>query len=155
MGMDVYGKRPADETGRYFRNNVWWWHPLADYCMTVAPDIAEQCQCWHSNDGAGLNGNAAVALANALQAEIDSGRCAAYAAIREAELTALPSEPCDLCDGTGKRKPAPARGAGGVICNNCDGTGSVRPWETRYPFAVENVREFVAFLRECGGFEIC
>ena len=24
-----------------------------------------------------------------------------------------------------------------------------------YPFAVENVQEFVTFLRGCGGFKIC
>jgi hypothetical protein len=35
------------------------------------------------------------------------------------------------------------------------GTGYVRPDCTDYPFSIENVKEFVAFLKECGGFEIC
>jgi hypothetical protein len=34
MGMDVYG-----ESGNYFRNNVWWWRPLANYCQAIAPHI--------------------------------------------------------------------------------------------------------------------
>jgi hypothetical protein len=29
MGMDVYGKEPKSDKGEYFRNNVWWWRPLA------------------------------------------------------------------------------------------------------------------------------
>jgi hypothetical protein len=31
----------------------------------------------------------------------------------------------------------------------------VRPWENCYPQDEENVRAFVAFLKACGGFEIC
>jgi hypothetical protein len=94
-----------------------------------------------------------------LQNEVDSGQCEAYANIREAMLAAKPNEPCHLCEGTGVRKPIPEWGAGdltkgGLKCNACDGTGSVRPWDTQYPFSVENVREFIAFLRECDGFEI-
>jgi hypothetical protein len=50
MGMSVYG-----ETGAYFQNSVWSWHPLADYVEEVAPDIAGQCRYWHSNDGDGLS----------------------------------------------------------------------------------------------------
>ena len=38
MGMDVIGLKPTSKEGEYFRNNVWWWGPLADYCMEVAPD---------------------------------------------------------------------------------------------------------------------
>ena len=35
MGMDVYGIAPTSERGEYFRNNVWWWRPLWDYCCEV------------------------------------------------------------------------------------------------------------------------
>ena len=55
MGMDVYGRNPTTKQGEYFRNNVWWWHPLADYCTSVAPDITAQCNSWHHNDGDGLD----------------------------------------------------------------------------------------------------
>lgn len=79
MGMDVYGKKPMSEKGEYFRNNVWWWHPLADYCVHVASDICEACQYWHSNDGCGLDAEDAMQLAEILQGELDSGNCDAYA----------------------------------------------------------------------------
>jgi hypothetical protein len=71
----------------------------------------------------------------------------------------MPDEPCDICAGTGVRKPEPHCGAGdlkegGIKCNGCKGEGYVRPWASHYPFSTENVRNFVAFLRESGGFVI-
>jgi hypothetical protein len=35
MGMDVYGKAPTVEEGKYFRNNLWWWRPLWTYVEEV------------------------------------------------------------------------------------------------------------------------
>jgi hypothetical protein len=55
---------------------------------------------------------------------------------------------------TGKRAKPPQTGPGSVPCNACNGTGRVPDFDTHYPFSVETVREFVAFLRACGGFEI-
>ena len=79
MGMDVFGKNPKSKEGEYFRNNVWWWRPLAIYCYEVAPDIAARCKYWGSNDGDGLGKEDSIRLAELLQAEIDSGRCRQYA----------------------------------------------------------------------------
>jgi hypothetical protein len=39
-------------------------------------------------------------------------------------------------------------------CNGCEGWGSREPWAAKYAFSVENVQEFVTFLRASGGFEI-
>lgn len=171
MGMDVYGKAPASETGEYFRNNVWWWRPLANYILETAPEaLTEKRPHWHTNDGAGLDAADSRALADLLQAEIDSGRCASYAAIRDAEQKALPREKCTICDGTGirmdeigmkMRQPAkvidapghPRHGETGW-CNGCDGHGWRENSDAMYPFSVENVQEFVNFLRDSGGFEI-
>lgn len=159
MGMDVYGKNPTGETGKYFRNNVWYWRPLATYVQKVAPDICCKCKHWQSNDGNGLNSTDSIRLADRLQAEIDSGRTQAYAIKYKSDQEIIPDEKCDLCDGTGIRKPIPGRGAGdtltGIKCNACEGKGTRKPLSTWYSFDVENVTEFVAFLRECGGFEIC
>lgn len=159
MGMDVIGKKPTAPEGEYFRNNVWWWRPLADYVREVAPEITSECRYWDSNDGDGLDAAGSVALADRLQAEIDAGRTAKYARVYESNLERMPNEPCRVCAGTGTRKPVPEVGAGdlatGMRCNGCEATGYVRPWETHYPFSVENVTEFVTFLRSCGGFEIC
>lgn len=40
-------------------------------------------------------------------------------------------------------------------CGGCEGKGERRPWDTHYPFSVENVQEFADFLLDSGGFEIC
>ena len=40
MGMDVFGNNPRNKEGEYFRNNVWWWRPLADFILECYPEIA-------------------------------------------------------------------------------------------------------------------
>jgi len=155
MGMDVYGNNPTSEKGEYFRNTVWWWHPLATYCEEVCGSTCGQCESWHSNDGDGLDAENAAVLASALLEEIESGRCAEWKERYEEELASLPDEECSICGGTGYRQEPPNVGPGDQKCNGCDGVGSRRPWDTHYPFSVENVQEFAEFLQDCGGFKIC
>jgi hypothetical protein len=160
MGMDVFGRKPTTKEGEYFRNSIWWWHPLASYICVVAPEIADHCENWQTNDGNGLNAEDSATLADQLQQEIDSGRTERFAVIHAAEQELTPNEPCHLCKGTGILRPSATGecGAGdiltGIKCNACDGNGSVPGFLTRYPFSVDNVRNFVAFLRGCGGFVI-
>src|SRR5258707_908097 len=121
MGMDVYGKKPESETGKYFRNNVWWWRPLAEYCCVVAPELTAKCQHWQSNDGDGLNARDSKILATVLKEHVANGHAKAYEAIREAEQNAMADEKCWLCEGTGSRAEAPKSGAGDTgSCNGCD-----------------------------------
>ena len=61
MGMDVIGRAPRSERGKYFENNSSWWHPLATYCKEVAPEIARGCRHWHTNSGDGLDAAASLA----------------------------------------------------------------------------------------------
>jgi hypothetical protein len=179
MGMDVYGKKPTTEEGKYFRRNVWGWRPLADLILGLCPVEARPCKYWQSNDGDGLNAKGAVKLADALDHHLESGDVAAWVTIRDAELKHLPNERCNLCRGTGVRRDAvgmemkqpersipattdvegatmqhPRAGQKGW-CNGCDGRGWNRPSATFYGADESDVREFVTFLRGCGGFEIC
>ena len=155
MGMDVFGKAPTSEEGKYFRNNVWWWHPLWSYCEEIAPELIPEDNPGHFNDGWGLDAEGAIALADRLAGELASGATAEYARQYQARLEALPPQTCTTCGGTGKRAEPPNIGPGSMPCNGCDGSGKVLSMETHYPFSEENVREFEAFLRGCGGFEIC
>ncbi len=80
MGMDVYGKKPSSEAGKYFRNNIWWWHPLASYIVKRGPpEVTRKCRYWHSNDHDGLNAKDALKLAQWLRQELADGSCEAYA----------------------------------------------------------------------------
>lgn len=159
MGMDVYGKAPISETGKYFRANIWSWRPLAEYVELVAPVIASFCEYWDSNDGDGLDAAHSIRLAKLLEAELASGRTAEYERIYISEQEMLPNVTCKICAGTGTRPPAPAIGAGdpkngGMRCKGCDGLGFVRPNGTYYSFEAETVARFAKFLKDCGGFEI-
>lgn len=170
MGMDVYGKKSTDPKGEYFRNNVWWWHPLADYIETNHPSIAARCADWHSNSGYGLDADDSIALAAELRDAISDGRAAAYQARHDAVRAALPRLKCDLCDGTGVRcdqvgvqmgqpdkvidEPGHPRHGQTGWCNGCNGVGTREDFNASYWFSVENLSEFADFLADCGGFEI-
>lgn len=170
MGMDVVGRKPRNESGTYFRNNVWWWHPLWEYCENVAPEICEGV-LGHSNDGDGLPGEGARKLAEILRKEIESGCTEKYATEHRRTREALPRETCSHCEGTGTRGDAvaielhmPERilsaeqserlGRTHGWCNVCGGEGTRPDWAASYLFDVTNVEEFTEFLENCGGFRI-
>lgn len=156
MGMDVYGKNPLSSEGEYFRNNVWWWRPLWDYCCFVAEDLINQrvAKMGHSNDGAGLTKAKARKLGERLLELVRDGHTKKY----EEEYTKMnndiPDEECHVCGGTGKRKEPPDCGPGDLPCNGCDSVGKVRPFSASYPFSVENVEKFAEFCIASGGFRI-
>lgn len=172
MGMDVYGKNPISERGSYFRNNVWWWRPLAEFICETHPEIAEHCEDWHSNSGYGLGATKSLELAKVLQADIDSGLVAEYEKRYNEWRANLPRTDCPHCGATGVRSDEVGvahgmpnkelkqeiqilTGRTHGWCNGCDGVGTTENFGASYPFSVENVQEFVGFLSECGGFQIC
>jgi hypothetical protein len=172
MGMDVMGNNPISDRGDYFRNNVWWWRPLADYCLDNHGDIAEKCEYWHSNDGDGLDAYDSERLAQRLFADIESGKVDEYERRYNEERAALPRRECIWCDSTGIRTDGigqeqgmPTRELSPEVqiltgrthgwCNGCDGIGTQESLAMSYPFSKENVQEFAHFLAECGGFSIC
>lgn len=171
MGMDVYGRRPSAEAGTYFRRNVWGWRPLADLCLTLAPEVCRPCKGWHMNDGDGLTARNAQALATALEAQLATGAIDAYVKQRDAALANLPDEPCTWCGGSGAfAAPAVPKDVvpekvvkavfGGLrdeapVCGICEGKDTTRPFACNYALDAEDVREFAAFLKASGGFSIC
>ena len=153
--MDVSGKAPAADVGKYFRNNVWWWRPLWTYIEEIAPDLAGGIS-GQTNDGEGLDDEGAQQLTAILTDEIASGRTEKYARKRAQHLESLPDEPCEFCAGTGRRHDGltSGRDTADFACNACGGAGMVRPWSTHYPFDVENVVAFRDFVAASGGFAI-
>jgi hypothetical protein len=176
--MDISGKAPTTEEGSYFRNNVWFWRPVAEWIEEKAPELYAKNPYWHSNDGGGLNAKDSLALAEQIEASIADGSMAEYAVIRLAAIATLPREECKICHGTGIRSDAtgwkmrqperviaahdkeegavddhPRLGQTGW-CNGCRGYGSTPHWASNYSFTVENMAEFATFLRGSGGFEI-
>lgn len=154
MGMDISGRKPRNETGVYFRNNIWWWSPLWDYCVTVAPELCGKVKYAYTNDGDGLGARDSSKLATLLLKEVTEGRTKQYEQDLKDKTDRIPLISCNICAGTGKRLPPPNVGAGTNPCNGCDAKGRVKPWNATRPFSVENVIEFAAFLKNSGGFNI-
>ena len=141
--------------GVYFRNNVWWWRPLWDYTCGVCSHImsAEQQAQGGWNNGFEYDADIAERMAKMLQEQILDGSCHEYMWSYGKHMEDLPDEQCDLCNGTGTRNDVHTEFKDRE-CNKCGGKGKHRPFSTNYPFSVENVQEFVNFLRESGGFYI-
>ena len=74
MGVDLHGKSPRSEIGRYFGANWTAWRELAGVCFRVAPGPCSQIEekYWFSNDGFGLDDAGAIALADALDHAIET-----------------------------------------------------------------------------------
>lgn len=157
MGMDVSGKAPSSEDGKYFRASVWSWRPIWTYCEAIAPALTAKVRLAHYNDGDGLNAEDSAKLGRKVLASCEDGSAAKYIAEMNTRLDALPKERCEFCDGTGTRSDAV-----GVIngfaarnwCNGCDGKGHRDCWDAAYRFDLEHLTEFGKFLSTCGGFEI-
>ena len=79
-----------------------------------------------------------------------SGKHKEYETNRALYLQSLPLRECEFCNGKGKR---------GIIfkkeCNVCDGEGKLESFHCNYPFDHEALEEFVSFLSESGGIQIC
>lgn len=162
MGMDVIGRAPSGEAGKYFRSNIWWWHPLAAFLQDEFPQETSACELWHSNDGDGLNAKDAQRLSTALDRALSQGRVEEHLRQLHNAAGAVDRQPCPLCGGTGLRRDEVGvrygydrrdpSGAGG--CNGCQGLGTTLPFHAQVCFSREHVEEFAGFLRESGGFEI-
>jgi len=146
--------KQKNKTGEYFRNNCWWWRPLATYVLENI-DLPEKQQDWFMNNGCKVSKVSAEKIAKRIKELIDSGEAKKYEIQYKKEINALEKINCNICEGTGKRKNAPEIGAGKIKCNGCNGTGKTDPWPKSYPFSVENLKEFMEFAESSGGFEIC
>jgi len=154
MGMDVYGKKPTDPKGEYFRANVWYWRPLWIYIDTIKPDLTSKVQNPHTNDGDGLNAKDSRLLAQLLQKEIESGNTEKYIKEYMEYLDSIPLEECEYCDKTGYRTWNENGLEVQKVCNSCNGKLQVKSFQTYYPMDFDLVKEFQQFLNYCGGFQI-
>lgn len=155
MGMDVYGKDPKDESGRYFRANVWYWHPLWSMIEYLYPQYGLKVKHAHSNDGDGLTKKDSLALSQLLKADIESGKIEQFITDYDKEKESLEKQDCPYCNQTGSR--AWPDGDGGLlekVCNACNGTLKVDDFMASYYMNFDLVKEFQVFLENSGGFEI-
>ena len=140
MGYDIYGKKPTAPEGEYYRSNIWYWPPFVAMCRRLAPRESKGCKGWDVNEGHGLNTADALRLANRLDELLADGTIAAYIEdTGEPPITVLQASALKLMKALTK-----ATGGGEVKA-----PGLAAPAVTE-----EDVREFIAFLKTCGGFNI-
>ncbi len=171
MGMDVYGVKPSNNKGEYFRRNIWGWRPLWDYVQNCHPEIAQFVEYGHSNDGDGLNALRSGMLAQAIRENLANGKAQEYLDQRNKEISELPMDTCNICDGSGIRTdeigvqggmttkeldPEVSVVVGRSVgwCNACHGYGEKPHFATNYYLDLEDFEQFAEFLENCGGFEI-
>src|SRR5437870_12420686 len=110
MGFDLYGSKAKSEKGEYFRNNVWWWRPLATYVLQHVEVPKNQAKHWEYNDGIEVKEKLAITIADTLDKLIKNGDTARYEKEYKAWQESLPDEACDVCHGTGQRDDVFAKG---------------------------------------------
>ena len=124
MGMDISGRNPSSEEGKYFRASVWSWGPIHALCETV---MKYKYPDWAYNDGCGFEGQVpCTTLADALERYLDQ---------HPQECIEIESS-CRVSE-DGQFLPQGSTGG-----------------QSAYSTSQEHVREFITFLRACGGFEV-
>jgi len=155
--------------GVYFRNNVWWWRRLADYILDHTKCVDEKdFDKWQENSGHEVDEETAIQIANQLEHLISTGHAEKYkqeidAEIKKAEehnskVEQMLSElRLEVAKVVGKEKaeklaprdyPKPLNEKWWEITNQTD-------YKANYPFSIDNVKEFIEFARNSGGFRIC
>jgi len=168
--VDKYFKQVEEyetkNAGVYFRNNCWWWRPLA-YFITEHCDwlTTEQKERLQDNSGFEFSEDEALTIADTLQEKVDDGTAGRrhkenklerkVAEEWNAKLQAQEKELGNLArKETGDKNIVP-HDYPGDIKKKWDALQGQRDWKASYPFALENIKEFIKFLRECGGFQVC
>ena len=155
--------------GVYFRNNVWWWRRLADYILEHTKCVDEKdFEKWQHNDGHEVDEETAIQIANQLEYLIKTGHADQYkqeiekemqeAKVHNEKVEKMLSElRLEVAKAIGKDNvdnlapadyPKPLNEKWWDIINQKD-------YRDSYPFNINNVKEFIEFARNSGGFRIC
>ena len=134
MGMDVCGRKPSSPEGEYFRANVWSWRPIHSLIWELCSDLLdkETLERMAFNDGAGPEDQTTcIVMASRFDRWLE----------RHVEGKQLESDVQTTKEGRFVSKEE--------LEENPD-------LETETPYQVEDdhLKEWVAFLRHCGGFEV-
>ena len=162
----ISNKWEADNVGIYFRNNVWWWRPLADLVIKLCKLLDEK-QKEHLHDNGGYKYDEATAhyIADTLEAFVKSpvtkrSEIEHKKAMKKAEahnkkvqvkLDALRVKAIART----KNKNIVPRDYPKDLNDKWESIYRERDHTDSYPFALKNVKAFIKFLRECGGFSVC
>jgi len=134
MGMDVYGRNPSTEAGKYFRASVWSWRPIHDIICELCSDLFDQemLDSLGYNDGNGpetqeICTEMAVRFENWMEHNAE-GRIIEQNAIRTDEH--------------------------GRCLSQEDVEKNEKPSFSPYRVEDDHLKEWIEFMRHCGGFQV-
>jgi len=161
LKQDYYENVP----GAYFRANVWYWRPVAEFLYehieVLDEDDLEGLSC---NSGHVINETVAKIIGKTIAEMHADGLIEEWVQNKKIAEVMKPKEDCDICGGTGVRTDSPMfgnlepyekDGIKGLKCNGCDGEGKRAPWSSHYPYDTQKIVDFGKFASESGGFQIC
>jgi hypothetical protein len=160
MGVDISGRKPKTEAGDYFSSNWWGWRPilaLSESAM-LSSKLDYDTSYWGSNDGKGLRTQKQCdKLADAIELLI-SNSYNEYLTEDDDRIYICMGSWCEA--GTGQFVPSEFTQSlneqyeygdilyGSVIAEN----GTMV--ESSYSTSLGRLKEWITFLRNCGGFKI-
>jgi len=158
MGVDISGRNPKTEVGDYFGSNWWGWRPINALCQIAAykSKLKINFDHWGSNDGKGLRtqkqcDRLAEALEELLGDDIN---------LKEDDdrIYLCLGSWCEF--GTGRFIGAEKEALlneqyfYGEILYSSVITPNGEAVESSHSTSVGRVKDFITFLRNCGGFQI-
>ena len=156
----------SENKGVYFRNNVWWWRPLASYVIEHTKVITDEkkIQGFSYNDGVEISAEEAEQIAKQLYYLLQSGHTKKYEdeymavykkaethnkkVRKEMEVFQNAMDKKHKKDIAPKDYPKDDYKKWSAIYAKMDNNGG-------YPFNLRNVKEFAEFAEQSGGFTIC
>ncbi len=139
MGMDIHGK-----SGNYFRANIWSWRPIHYVCAQVVEEegLDISLEGWTFNEGDGIQNDKTKCelLAAGIESWIDRQALDQAATVDAEGIINLPEREIKLdAAQVGQTPESVVLGlSGGELASE-------------YSTHVDHLREFVTFLRDCGG----
>lgn len=151
--------------GVYFRNNVWWWRPLANFIFEETKCVEEnEKDNWHFNDGHLVNEETANMIAQQLKYLIKSGRVDEYCVYHSKKVKEAKkhNKKLEVLFNDLKKKVIKKTGINNIAPRDYpkeekemwDNIYSQRQPVENYPFSKKNVEEFIEFAENSGGFRI-
>jgi len=158
MGVDISGRNPKTEEGDYFGANWWGWRPINMLCEMAAhkSKLKINFDHWGSNDGKGLRTQKQCdRLADALEEYLDDS---IHLKDNNDRIYLCLGSWCEF--GSGKFIPNELQSSlneqfpFGTVLYTSIVTSDGIAVESSHSTSVQRVKEFIKFLRNCGGFQI-
>ena len=160
MGVDISGRKPTTNEGDYFSSNWWGWRPINTICQLAAYNskLKIDFSYWGSNDGKGLRTQKQCdKLADAIELLI-SNNWNEYLTEDDDRIYIVMGSWCEA--GTGKFIGSEREQVlnqqfeygdilyGPIVAEN----GTMV--ESSHGTSLGRLKQWITFLRNCGGFKI-